>query len=577
MSGVRPLASLLSAPPSPHEVAFGARGARDSGHLLAAVGMLTAAIRRTGGVWLIASADPYEVAVGLLATLHAGAVPLLPASLRPGHLSEVAADACGLLADEAPPGCGLPVLPFHAPGPDADRQPLAPIDTDRAEVRLHTSGTTGDPVTVVKPLRCLEAEVSALDQLFARPAATAVLATVPPYHIYGLLFRALWPLAAGRSIARDTIRFPGELLGAARRTPGALLVSSPAFLKRALPVLDLAELGRHVGGVFSSGGPLPPEIAAAYNEHLAPPIVEVYGSTEVGGIGWRSVLVATAPPPWSPLPGVRLTTEAAGGVLAVASPFLPEAGWHPTGDAAALLEDGRFELRGRVDRIVKIEERRISLTEVEQRLAARPEVAGARMLLLAGQGARPKLAAVVVPSAAGWQRLRADGKDALRTMLLGSLRGHLDSGALPRRWRFVGRLPENAQGKTSTEALAALFDAPRDGGRPRLLTDDEHAAEVRLSLHLPDELPCFDGHFAGVPILPGVAQIDWAIRFAEERFALRPRLERIEALKFFEVIPAGATVELELAYDAAAGRLRFTYSSGERICTSGRLQLQALS
>ena len=574
MSNARPLATLLSEPPLRHVLASGHRGARDWQRLVAEVGVLAAAIRRKGGgAWLIASDDPYEVALGLLATLHAGAVALLPANLQPGHLSEIAAGAVGLLGDKPPPGCRRPVLALHDLDPNAERLPLAPLDPERAEIRLHTSGTTGLPVTVRKQLRCLDAEVAALDRLFERPRAKAVLATVPSYHIYGLLFRVLWPLAACRSMARDTIRFPSELLAAVRQAPGALLVSSPAFLKRALPVLDLADLGRHLGGAFSSGGPLPPEVAAAYNQHLAEPVVEVYGSTETGGIGWRSVRSAAAPPPWTPLPDVRLMIDDESGALMVASPFLPTPGWHRTGDGAALLEGGRFELRGRVDRIVKIEERRISLAEVEQRLAEHAEVTAVRVLSLAGQSGR--LGAVVVPSAAGWQRLRQDGRDALRTALLEPLRPHLDRAALPRRWRFVRRLPENAQGKTSTAALSALFDAPQDGDRPHPLGGGEHGRGVRLRLHLPWDLRCFDGHFEGAPIVAGVVQLDWAIRFAEERFALLPRLERIEALKFFEVIPAGATVELELGYDAAAARLHFSYTSGERVCSAGRIQLQA--
>ncbi len=86
----------------------------------------------------------------------------------------------------------------------------------------------------------------------------------------------------------------------------------------------------------------------------------------------------------------------------------------------------------------------------------------------------------------------------------------------------------------------------------------------RLRLHLPPELRAFEGHFEGAPILAGVVQLDWAMRFAGERFALRPQVERIEALKFFEVIPAGAEVELELSYDAGAARLQFSYTSGDR-------------
>src|SRR3546814_13236356 len=41
------------------------------------------------------------------------------------------------------------------------------------------------PVAVDKPLRCIEAELSALATAFAHLPFHTVLATVPPFHIYG--------------------------------------------------------------------------------------------------------------------------------------------------------------------------------------------------------------------------------------------------------------------------------------------------------------------------------------------------------------------------------------------------------
>jgi acyl-coenzyme A synthetase/AMP-(fatty) acid ligase len=41
-------------------------------------------------------------------------------------------------------------------------------------------------------------------------------------------------------------------------------------------------------------------------------------------------------------------------------------------DGIELMPDGRFRLLGRLDRVVKIEEKRLSLPEMEARLAASP-------------------------------------------------------------------------------------------------------------------------------------------------------------------------------------------------------------
>ena len=174
-----------------------------------------------------------------------------------------------------------------------------------------------------KPLRCLEAEIAALTQSFAPHSDNTVLATVPPYHIYGLLFRVLWPLATERPFSTDLISYPDELSAAVENESGCMLISSPAFLKRALPVLDLVHLKKYLGPVFSSGGPLPSPVAATYNAALSEPVVEVYGSTETGGIAYRSVTEAETPALWRPLPNVEVSVDPKQQVLAIRSPFLP--------------------------------------------------------------------------------------------------------------------------------------------------------------------------------------------------------------------------------------------------------------
>src|SRR3546814_17943637 len=87
------------------------------------------------------------------------------------------------------------------------------LDTADCEIQLHTSGTTGKPEAVIKPLRCLEAEVEVLEAVFGACGAQSVLATVPAFHIYGLLFRVLWPLSAGRLFESHSVAFDRKRVG----------------------------------------------------------------------------------------------------------------------------------------------------------------------------------------------------------------------------------------------------------------------------------------------------------------------------------------------------------------------------
>ncbi|WP_141289672.1 ApeI family dehydratase [Ideonella azotifigens] len=138
---------------------------------------------------------------------------------------------------------------------------------------------------------------------------------------------------------------------------------------------------------------------------------------------------------------------------------------------------------------------------------------------------------------------------------------------LPRRWRFVSHLPANAQGKTTAQALQALFD-PR---RPAMQVLSQSATEATLRIWPDATLPQFDGHFSGHPVLPGVAQVEWALLFAQELFGLPGALRALEALKFQQVIRPGQALQMQLTMQAAQGKLVFKLESDSGPHASGRV------
>jgi 3-hydroxyacyl-[acyl-carrier-protein] dehydratase len=87
------------------------------------------------------------------------------------------------------------------------------------------------------------------------------------------------------------------------------------------------------------------------------------------------------------------------------------------------------------------------------------------------------------------------------------------------------------------------------------------APEV-FTLAMDADLTAFQGHFPGNPILPGVVQVDWAVRFGTEAFGGLGRFRAIEHLKFHDLIKPGDTLELHLGFDPALGRLTFRYLAG---------------
>ncbi|MEG3003296.1 MAG: AMP-binding protein, partial [Comamonas sp.] len=154
--------------------------------------------------------------------------------------------------------------------------------------------------------------------------------------------------------------------------------------------------------VFSSGGALPGDAADSLHQRLQQWPTEILGSSETGGIAWRQ-----GHAPWQPFADVQLSQDA-DGALRIASPYLPAGHVEQTADAAQIHADGRFELLGRLDRIVKLEEKRISLPMLEQALADHAWVAEARLGVV--QENRASLGALVVLSGDGLHALRNQGR-----------------------------------------------------------------------------------------------------------------------------------------------------------------------
>jgi 3-hydroxymyristoyl/3-hydroxydecanoyl-(acyl carrier protein) dehydratase len=96
------------------------------------------------------------------------------------------------------------------------------------------------------------------------------------------------------------------------------------------------------------------------------------------------------------------------------------------------------------------------------------------------------------------------------------------------------------------------------------------APEV-FTLVMDAELTAFQGHFPDNPILPGVVQVDWAVRFGTEAFGDLGRFQGIEHLKFQDLVRPGETLELHLGYDPGLGRLRFRYLAGAVKKSSGAI------
>jgi AMP-binding enzyme len=572
---VVPLSRLLvDARPATTIVAVYAGEQIDLGSLRADVAYNTEMLRQRGCKrGLLLTDDAYMGAVGLLALMWAGAEVIVPPSKGPGSVVALSDSWDFVVCDGPRPDLASTVLLSRCHG--AKGLPLTTLDPE-TRLSFFTSGSTGLPKRVEKRLRHLEKETEAVEALIGRvvPTAATIEATVPHQHVYGLTFRILWPLATGRPFRSRMHALWEEVLPCLG--PATALITSPAHLGRIDGVAPLA-VDKRPSLVLSAGARLSEAAAASAASVLGRVVTEVFGSTETGAIAWRRR--DTRDRPWRPLPGVDIAGSPQG-LLTARAAHVPEP--YETGaDRISIEPDGGLRFQGRADAIVNVEATRVSLVEVEQQLCRLDEVEEAAVILLSGSV--EQLAAIVVPSASGACALSDTDAFRFGRRLREALANAQPAAGLPRRWRFVDRLPVGPLGKRRACDFSALFD---DGPAAASMAQKPTMPEVRemrevadgaeLDLVIPGDLAYLEGHFPGFPIVPGVVLIDWVIELAARHLAVPVEVGQKFAVKFRHVVRPGEPVTLSLRYEAGRSQLGFEYRNGRQPLATGTIDIPAM-
>lgn len=438
----------------------------------------------------------------------------------------------------------------------------------RFAATFHTSGSTAKPKTIVKPFAMLAKEVAyhraRLPCLNAPGVRPVFLSTVEPQHMYGMLWRVLLPRASGCVADPEVILTPESLLAKMRAAERVVLVTTPSFLDRFCAYADQYDVPRNCVEVTTSGALLTAATSAAAQRVFGIAPLEIFGSTETGGVAWRRQGGA-APDDgydWTVFDPVKVRADA-DGRLVVDSPFSLRRGF-TMGDGVELAADGRrFRLLGRRDRLVKIAEQRVSLPEMEAAMCALPEVREAALAPLDGPHG-PYLGALVVLDLSAVDV--AAGKRALARALRRRLLPVFPKGAVPKRYRFVREIPRNAQGKVQTARLRQVLES--NLVEPFVLDVAQTETTWTAELVFDADAPYFGGHFPGFSVLPGVVQLGIARHFAEQFLRRAFTLASVKKMKFTHVVVPGVCVRLTLTR-LSDREISYEYRKGEAACASG--------
>jgi uncharacterized membrane protein/acyl-CoA synthetase (AMP-forming)/AMP-acid ligase II len=499
--------------------------------------------------WILNCEDCYYFYVTFASLLQCRKEILLTANITPEFIKEIRLPGIGFLTDQKAPDSTDIAAIIEQPSMGTEEFP--PIVASETKIHMYTSGSTGHPKAVLQRMKEFELDNAFImskwgDDFYKR----IVCSCVNQHHIYGLLFSVVLPFAAGVPFRRNRITVPAEFKSLTDTS--YMIIAVPAFLKRTVED-ETESFGLKSPVIFTSGGVLTPDVAKKTDQIMGFWPIEVYGSTETSGIAYRQSKNGLE---WTPFDNAEISQNA-DGCLIIRSPYISDPAGFETADLVEIFPDGRFLLKGRSDSIVKIEEKRISVTEVENRLNQNPYVKDSCVIAMADR--RQYLAAAVVLSPAGVEKFAGADKFDINQYFRNYLAGFFEAVVLPRKWRYLEAIPQNAMGKRKKDDIKALFEKKiEDIHGISFDIKEQEENKVVVAFAAPENCDFYDGHFPEKKFLPAVAQFHIAVKVAEQYFKVEIPLVETKRIKFSHPIQPDTPMLLTITNDG--DKLQFTYN-----------------
>jgi malonyl-CoA/methylmalonyl-CoA synthetase len=383
-------------------------------------------------------------------------------------IAEVATEAWLVFAAEVETwarDASLPALGSH----------LRPAGDDPALI-VYTSGTTGAAKGAILSHGNLAAIVTALLVAWRWQANDVLLATLPLFHVHGLIAATTASLAAGSRIMLRERFDARDVLDTIAAGAVTMFFGVPTMYVRLLEnsgERTVPPIRLYVSGSAA----LSPETHRAFEDRFGARILERYGATEFGfALGNRYAGPRIAGSVGVPMPGVRVRIAAPDGLeplpegaigellVAGANVFVgywerPQdtaasfavdddgTRWYRSGDLAQYdAADDVYRIVGRIKELIITGGFNVYPREVEDALE---RLEGVRACAVVG---KPDPARGELPIAF----VEVEGFVDTEALLI-SLRSQLASFKIPKEIRVLDTLPRNAMGKLDKPALRKLL------------------------------------------------------------------------------------------------------------------------
>ena len=387
--------------------------------------------------------DRYLFLVTFIAVLVKKQTNLLPASKLPALISEMVEDYPGsyVLSDNENTPCDFLLKADDLSQTSNEKLELISIKAEHVAAVVFTSGSTGKSRPNIKSWGSLYTEATlAIERFALQPdKVDAIVATVPPQHMYGLVTSIIIPLLSAIKIVCAPTLYPADIELAVNSVAGkSALITTPIHLKACV---DSNIAWHTITFVISATAMMPLELARSVEQQLQTTLYEIYGASEYGSVATRRTVEQTV---WKLYEGMTILFKN-GNTYLQGPQFKNDIAVH---DIVEIKDAAHFELVGRDSDLIKIAGKRISLTDLNQKLwDIEGVVDGVFFAPQDGGKLNARLTAFVV----------APGLS--KDQVLTALKKHIEPAFLPRPLIMVAELPRNATGKLPQKELQNLLEA----------------------------------------------------------------------------------------------------------------------
>jgi acyl-CoA synthetase (AMP-forming)/AMP-acid ligase II len=398
---------------------------------------------------------------------------------RKGLVAKLSADNSGpattvIAGDEAGPAD----VTLEQLAGDASRDPLDPLDIDRASFVLYTSGTTGRAKGVLLSVRgMLWVAAACWAPICGLSERDVVLSPLPLFHSYALNLSVLSVLATGASEHIMTKFSPQRAIELLQTGTYSVFPGVPTmfhYILQRAQELSIEKLG-NTRVFISAGAIMPAALNRSFEEKFKATLLDGYGITETSTMVTMNWMSGVRPMGSCglPVPGlavrivdpVTLEDVALGGEgeLIVRGPNLmlgyhnkpaeTEAalrkGWYHTGDLAKSDANGFLTITGRIKELIIRGGQNITPAEIEEVVVIHPQVVECAVVGVrhATLGEVPHLFVVT-------ERGELDTDS-----LLAHCRTCLSAYKIPEQIQIVAEIPRTGSGKIMRFRLVEALNA----------------------------------------------------------------------------------------------------------------------